>query len=265
MIIQNNGTASSVYVPYADAISNLQQSAQRLATGKNFASAADGTGELGVADRMKLNIAGTNALIATMENASGYASTQDEILSHVADIVTRMSELAASAIDPTKTAADRAALNAELRSLDTEVAALASNSKYNGTALFDTTTTVRIGTEITDTIQFSAVSLGALTFVTVSLNNVTVASAALISLQGKAASLNILRNRSRSHNARVDRTVSFTQNYVANLSNAESKIRDVDIAKETGEFTTKQVLLQGAQSVLAQMNGISQQSLQFFQ
>lgn len=265
MIIQNNSISNRAYVPYAQSISNLSKSAQRLATGFKYANASDGTGDLGVADRMRLNIKGTNALFASMENAVGYATSQDDILSHVSDIITRMSELAAAAVDTTKTSADRSALNAEFRALDSEVQGYASNSKYNGTSLFGTTATIRIGVESTDTVVFGEVDLAALTFVTMSLNAVATASAALISLRGRANSLNVLRNTARTNNARISRTINFTRSYVANLGNAESAIRNVDVAVETGEFTRQQVLQQAAQSVVAQMNNISQNALRFLQ
>ena len=265
MIIQNSSFTAKAYVPYAKALSNLTSSAQRLATGNKFANAADGSGELGVADRMKLNIVGTNAILSTMENAIGYSATQDDILSHVADIVTRMSELSASAVDSTKTAADRAALDAEFRALDEEVQDIASNSKYNGTALFGSTTSVRIGVESTDVIAFSSIALAALTFVTLSLNATADASAAISALKTRSASLAVLRNRARSHNTRTERALAYTKTYIANLTNAESKIRDVDVALETSEFTKNQVLVSAAQSVLAQLSNLSQGAMRFFQ
>jgi len=265
MIIQNNVFSAKAYVPYTAALSKLTQSAQRLATGNKFINCSDGSGELGVADRMKINIVGTNAILSTMENAIGYSGTQDEILSHIADIINRMSELAASAVDATKTASDRAALDAEFRALDAEVASIASNSKYNGTALFGTTTTIRIGIESTDIIQFSAINLGNLTFTLMSVGTTTAASAAIADLKTRSGSLAVLRSKTRSHNTRVERALAYTRNYVANLTNSESKIRDVDVALETSEFTKNQVLVSAAQSVLAQLANISQGALRFFQ
>lgn len=264
MIITNNVSAARAYVPYTQTLSNLQKSAQRLATGNKFANASDGTGELGVADRMQLDIVGTNSVIATMENAIGYSSTQDDILSAVADIITRMNELAASAVDATKTATDRSALDAEFRSLDSEIANYALNSKYNGTNLFGTTT-IRVGIEATNTVSFSAVNLAQLTFTKMSVGTVAAASAALISIKGRIGSLAVLRNCARSHTSRVERTLAFTRGYVANLSNAEPKIRDVDLAVETGTFTQSQVMVQAAQSVIAQINQLSTNVLRFLQ
>ena len=265
MLIFANPAAAKAYVPFTDHMRNLTRSAQRLATGDNFANPNDGTGELGIADRMRLNITGTHEIISSLESAAGYAASQDEILGHISDITTRMSELAASSVDQTKTSAERTALNTEFRSLDLEVQELASNSKYNSQALFGTTTTIRIGVETTDTITFSQVNLAALTFVAMSLLSFTTASAALISLRSRATSLTQLRNIARGHHSRVQRTISFSQNYVANLQQAENKIRDVDVAIEMGAYTKQQIQLQAAQSIIAQLNNLSQGDLRFFQ
>lgn len=265
MLIFANPAAAKAYVPFTDHMRNLTRSAQRLASGDNFANPNDGTGELGIANRMRLNIVGTYEIIGSLEGAAGYASTQDEILGHVSDIITRMSELAASSVDQTKTLAERTALNAEFRSLDTEVQELASNSQYNSQALFGAATTIRTGVESTDTITFSSVNLAALTFVAMSLLSFTTASAALSNLRDRAASLTQLRNIARGHYSRVQRTINFTQNYIANLQQAENKIRDVDVAVEMGVYTKQQIQLQAAQSMIAQLNNLSQGDLRFFQ
>jgi len=265
MIIHNNSLAGRAYAPYTQTISNLAKSAQKLATGNAFANATDGTGELGVADRMRLNILGAGSIVSTMENALGFASTQDDIMGAVSDIIGRMNELAASAVDATKTTADRTALNVEFRALDSEIQNYANASKYNGLSLFQKSIAIRTGVEATDTVDFSAIDLSLLTFVTLSVTTAANASIALVSLRGRAASLQVLRNKARSNNARIERTLGITRGYIANLSNSESKIRDVDIAQETGEFTKNQVLVQAAQSVLAQVNQLSQNALRFLQ
>lgn len=265
MIINNNRMANRTYVPYAVNLKNLEKSAKRLATGERFANSTEGMGELSVADRLRLQVVGTQATLAGMNSAMGYASTQDDILGQVADIITRMKELSASAIDPTKSSSDRSALNAEFRALDSEVQALAANSKYNGVDLFDNQTTVRVGLESTDTVTFASVSLSLLTFVTLSLNSVTTASAALTALDTRMGSLNAMRVTSRTQGARVERAMTIAQSYVANIQNAHSAIRDIDIAQETGEFTKRQVMLSASQAILAQANTQPQNALQFLQ
>ncbi len=263
--IFNNPAAGRSYIPYQSNIRKLEASANRLATGDRFANASDGAGELSVTDRMKLSIQGTSSVLNGMQNAVGYANTQDAILGKVSDIIVRMKELAAAAVDTTKTAADRSALNSEFRALDDEVADMATNSKYNGTAIFGTDTTIRIGLETTDTISFSQIDLAALTFVVLSLNSTTSASTALSTLDTRAGSLAALRVKSRNQNLRVERSLDIVGTYINELTNSHSAIREVDLAKETGKFTQNQVLLSSSQAVLAQANSLPQQALAFLQ
>jgi flagellin len=263
MIIQNNNLANKAYVPYQNNINYLARSAARLSTGRKFASAADGTGELGVAHRMRMNHKGANALLSGQQNARSLSQSQDEIMQQVEDVVTRMQELATSAVDPTKTVTDRTALENEFRALSTEVELTSANTQYNGGLLFQTARTVRLGVAASETMTLSAINLSNLSFTSLSVSTVATASAAIISLLGRAASLAVLRSRSRGHAARLERTLSFTQDYVANLSNAESAIRDVDVAKESGEFTKTQVTMAAAQAVLAQANGLTQGAMAF--
>jgi flagellin len=263
MIIQNNNLANKSVIPYQKNVGNLARSAARLSTGHKFASASDGTGELGVAHGMKVKHKGTNALLAGMQNGQSVAQSQDEAMTGVEDIITRMMELASGAVDPTKGTTDRAILEAEFRALDSEVADIAANTNYNGSLLFQTARTVRIGVETAETVTLSAVNLSNLSFNTLSVSTVTTASAAIISLQARADSLAALRVRSRGHAARLERSLSYTQDYAANLSNAESAIKDVDVAKESGEFTKAQVTVAASQAVLAQANGLTQGALQF--
>ena len=265
MLVYTNTIGDNSYIPYLKNLSNLQSAAKRLATGEKYAAATDGSGELGVAELMSLQIKGTNSLIASMENAEGYANTQDEILGHVADIIQRMTELASAAVDPTKTTADRVALNQEYTLLDQEIEDIAENSKYNGTRLFDTTTTVRIGMDSSDTITFSRVRLSHLSFTAMSITNTTHAQSTLSTLDVRMGSLSVLRSIARSHASRVERMLAITQSYSSNLAAGESAIRHIDLAKETGEFTRQQVVLSASQAVLTQANRLHQTAAQFFQ
>jgi flagellin len=263
MIISNNNIANKAYTPYKNNVAQLGKVAQRLGTGKKYANASDGSAEISVAQRMKMNIAGTNKLFSGMSNALNLSKTQDEILGHVGDIVTRMTELATGAADPTKTAADRSVLENEFRALATEVADIAADAKFNGGRLFETDRTVRIGMESTDVVALSQIRLSLLTFVNESVSTVAAASGTLISLKSRVGSLAVLRNKARGHAARLERVMGYTQDYVANLESSQSAITDIDVARESGEFTKKQVMLAASQSILAQANGLTQGALQF--
>lgn len=265
MIINNNAIAKNLYTPYTKSINALNRSATRLSTGKKHASAVDGTGDLGVALRMKMNVQGTKSLFSGMQNALGLSNTQDEILGDVADIVTRMQELAAAAVDPTKSQANRNALQSEFTQLSNEVIAVAANTQYNEGAMFGTARTLRIGMETGETMTLSSIALAGLTFAAMSISSVTGASAAIISLRSRANSLNTLRTKARGHAARIERTIGYTTEYVSQLSNAESSIVDIDVAQETAEFIKNQVVISSAQAVISQSNGLTQSALTFLQ
>lgn len=228
MIINNNNAASKAFVPYQSTLANRSQTAIRLEIGKRYADPSEGSGQSGVAARMKKNIAGTNSLLMSIQNGLSVVTTQDEVLGNVSDIVNRMTELATNAVDMTKSTSDRAALESEFRALSSEVADMAAKTKFNGSRLFETARTVRIGMESTDIISLSAIKLSALTFTSMSVSTVAAASAALVSLSTRVASLNVLRNQARGYSARLEKVMLYTRAYASNLSTAESAITDID-------------------------------------
>ena len=262
MFIKNNHIANQLYVPYTRNIRGLAQSARRLATGEKVPTAADGGGELGVADRWQQVIRGTDKLIGGMENTMSYIRTQDELIKQSTEILQRMSELAAVALDTTKNTTDRIALDAEFQALENEFSQVYTK-QYNGISLFGRSLGVRIGKEGGETLAFSVISLGGLTFTTMTLSQLASASAALISLTSRIGSINKLKAKVGNNSNELSRVIDFTRQHIRNLANAESFIRNVDLAIEAGNFTKKQVVLSASQSILSQSNGIVQSAMQF--
>lgn len=263
MIINNNNIAGKSYTNYSQNLQSLSESASRLSTGEKFANQSHGAGELGIAHRFRNNYVGTNALLSGFVNADSLVKTQDEILQSVEEIITRMQEMAATGVDPTKTDDDRDALEVEFRQLSTEVANVALNAQFNGGRVFQTNRTLRVGMETGELMSLSQIQLSLLTFTSISLSTITTASAAIISLRSRAKSLVTLRAKSRSYSDRITRMLSYTRDYVANLSEAESALKNIDVAVESGNYTKKQVLLNSSQAILASANGLPQQALRF--
>jgi flagellin len=262
MFIKNNPMSTALYVPYTQAIRQLEKSARQLATGEKIPTSADGGGELGVADRWQHVIRGTDKLIGGMENTSGYLATQDESIRQAGDVLQRMSELAASALDTSKNTNDRIALDAEFQALENEFSSIYQR-QYNGISLFGRSIDVRTGLTTGDALTLSSVSLAALTFGSMALSQLANASSALISLTSRISSLNIYKAKSGNHQAEINRTIDFTRTHISNLGNAEDSIRNIDLAIATGEFTKDQVILAAAQSTLATANSLVQSSLTF--
>ncbi|MFT5317467.1 MAG: flagellin [Chlamydiales bacterium] len=262
MFIKNNQIASQLYVPYTKNLKALGQSARRLSTGEKFPTGADGGGELGVADRWKSVISGTNKLIDGMENSMGYLAVQDESITQATVVIQRMSELAASALDTSKNTNDRIALDAEFQALENEFSTISAR-QYNGTAIFGTSIDVRVGVTAGDTLTLSSISLAAITFGSMALSQLAGADTALVSLTSRISSLNVFRARAGNNSNELSRTIDFTRQFTRSLGNAENFVRNIDIALEAGEFTKQQVVLAASQSVLSQANNLTQSGLQF--
>ncbi|MFT4553691.1 MAG: flagellin [Chlamydiales bacterium] len=262
MFIKNNSIANQLYVPYTQNIRNMGKSAQKLATGSNMPTSADGSGELGVADRWKASITGANKLLDGLQYTKGYLGAQDETVFHASQILQRMTDLASSALDLTKNTNDRIALDAEFQALENEFSQLHLR-RYNNISLFGRSIDVRIGIGATEFVTLSSISLATLTFGSMTLSQLASASSAILSLTSRITSLNIYRGKIGNNSQQTERLLDHSREYVLQLGNAENFIRNIDISLEAANYTKEQVVLSASQSIITQTNGLLQSGLQF--
>lgn len=265
MFINNNHIANQLYVPYTKTIRSLGRTARSLATGEKIPTSSDGAGEIGVVDAWRQVSKGTGKLIAGMQNANSYLATQDQVLSTATDIIQRMTELTAASLDSSKNTADRLALDTEFQALEVELRDL-SDKAYNGVSLFGRALSVRFditASGASTLVSLSVIDLWSLSF-GLDILSIGAAQSTLNSLTARLGSLNVMKAKSGQKVNEIERTIDFTRDHINNLSEAENVVRNIDVARETGEFTKKQVILSAAQSVLSQANGLVQSALQFF-
>lgn len=267
MFVKTNHVAGQLYVPYTQNIRNLSQSARRLATGEKIPTAADGAGELNLAGKYEQKHRGVSKLVDGMSNSLGYVHSQDESLRDVQDVLQRMSELAASAIDPSKSDADRGALDEEFGALSTELTTIKGRT-YNNISLFqDQNLTLRVGinfqTGAAIDQELSKIFLTTVKFTAASIGTAAAAGNALASIVDNMSRLDTFVAKAGQHANEIERVIDFTRTKINEYKLSESNIKDIDLAVETGEFINRQVVLSASQSVLAQSNGIVQSALQF--
>jgi flagellin len=77
--------------------------------------------------------------------------------------------------------------------------------------------------------------------------------------------LSSIRAKIGAYANRLEHTIANLETTDENLTSAYSRIMDVDVAEETTEYTSVQILVQAATSVLAQANERPQQVLQLLQ
>jgi flagellin len=169
-----------------------------------------------------------------------------------------MRELAVQASNGTLNTGDRAVIDAEFQALVSEITRVADQTTFNGVNLLDgstTTLSIQVGAESGETIDVtfedvSSSTLGLSTDVTTATN----AQAALDLIDTAIDTVTGLRGDLGAAQNRISSTIRSIANVAENLTAAESRIRDVDVAAETADLTRNSIMQQAAVSVLSQAN-----------
>ncbi len=143
MQVFNNIPAFAIWSTYNQNVANMRNSMHKLATGKRITFAGDDPAGLAISERMRSQIRNSAMASQNIQNQQSNLRTKDSWLQKIQDMLHRMSELAVSANDSTKTQADRSNLQAEFEQMQTEIVRITSGSlargKYNTKNLFDGT------------------------------------------------------------------------------------------------------------------------------
>jgi flagellin len=190
------------------------------------------------------------------------------------DILGRMRELAIQSANGAMTSTDRGYLDTEFSALKDEMSRIQGSSKFNGKLLVATAgeaITFQVGLNNTGsdqiTLTFGGLSLTTLLAASTQVSGAT-ASSALNSISRIDSAIGIISTERAKYGAamnRLDVTVSTIQTMRVNLSAANSRIRDVDVAEETSHLSRNQVLSQAGVSVLAQANQLPQLAMGLLQ
>ncbi len=267
----NNTAAFSVFTSYSTNMDKLSNSMTRLSTGVKTV-ADDGAG-VAISERMRSQARSTAMARNNADNAVSMMQTADGWLQKVNDMLGRMHELAIEAQDATKGTEDVTNIKTEFQALQAEIARITDGTngaaKFNGKALFDTTfesgDSTQIGADTGQTISLTLDNLQASSSDTVG-NSVewgSVIDSTDVSVSGTNTIRDIanavdhvskLRASVGAQLSRLDNTRGGLLTYEDNIRAAESRIRDVDMARESAEMTKYQILSQVGNAMLAQAN-----------
>ena len=254
----------------------LSKSLERLSSGLRVNRAGDDAAGLAISENLKSDI---RALEQSSRNAADGISviqTAEGALDEVNGILIRMRELAQQAANETLGASERGYLNTEFQALSTEITRISDTAQFNGTLLLNGSVTgtldiqVGLGNSADDRIGITlsgnrdAATLGIGSSVltgadnTTALASIATVEAAISTVSGARADLGAVQNR-------LESTIRSIGNTIENLSAANSRIRDVDIAAETTAMTSAQILQQAGVAVLSQANMTPQTALMLLQ
>lgn len=247
----------------------LAGSFSKLSSGLRIVSAADDAAGLGISERMRAEIASLNMAQRNAQDGISLVQTAEGALSEVSANLVRMRELAIEASNGTLNTADRASLDAEFGALISEIDRVATETAFNGISLLDnsTTITIQVGSGAGETIDISPADLQASTLgiSALSITTSTGASSALASLDSAIDDVVDQRGNFGASQNRLQSAMRSIATATENLSGAESRIRDVDVAAETAELTKNRILQQAATSILAQANTQPQLAMSLLQ
>ena len=241
----------------------LSTSLSKLSSGLRVRSAADDAAGLGISESFKARIRSLTQAKRNANDGISLIQTTEGSLNEVHAMLNRMRELAIQARNGTVNATQKGYLDTEFQQLKSELDRVAATTEFNGISLLDGSQAagvefqVGVGTSANDrlTISIATTSAAALGIsATAALSTVTKVDTAISILD---TAINLVSTRRSSLGAMQNRlsvTISNLDTYSTNLSAANSRIVDVDVARETSELTKRQVLTQAGASMLAQAN-----------
>ena len=267
MVINTNTSAMNSSRLLSQSSSALTKSLARLSSGSRIVSPEDDAAGLAQSIKFDAQIHRNSATNSNVQNAVSYSQTQDGFLQKVQKALDRMSELTVLAQDATKTNSDLSNYTAEFTQLQAYISDI-TGKQFNGVSLFDS---AGLGvTTNSDAVTFAmnaanlvgATSTGVLNaYSGVSISTSTSAFAALNEVKTAIQALANMRAQVGANIQRLNLTSEQLTILNENLSAANSRITDVDVAEESTQFAKLNILVQSGTAMLAQANLLPQSAL----
>ncbi|KGJ50137.1 flagellin [Clostridium sp. NCR] len=233
------------------------KSMEKLSTGLRITKAGDDAAGLAISEKMRAQIKGMEQADRNVQDGISMVQTQEGALEEAGNIAQRMRELAVQGGNTTLTTTDRTKLSTELTQLNEEMSKIAKETKFNGQAILDgtvATTTIQAGAN-DETRSITNVNLSSIQntlSAAVSADSLASANALVTALDTALESINNGRSKLGAMQNRLEYTSSNLTTSTENLSAAESRIRDVDVAKEMVTLSKLNILNQASQAMVSQ-------------
>ena len=273
MRIGTNTAATNTYSNLKSANASKAGSLAKLSSGLRINKAGDDAAGLSISEKMKNQISGLTQASRNAQDGISLIQTAEGALSETHSILNRMRDLSVQAANGTNSTDDLAAIDSEMTSLGTEIDRIATTTEFNGKALLNGDLTsgsgvvLQIGanTATEDTLEINIEDMSAAGLSIDSLDVTTDATAAIDALDLAITAVSTQRTSLGANQNRLDHTINNLSTTKENLSEANSRIVDVDMAEEMTSFTKSNILAQAATSMLAQANQMPQSVLSLLQ
>ncbi len=247
----------------------LSKSLERLSSGFRINRAADDAAGLAISERLRAQVRGYAQAVRNAQDGISLVQTAEGALNEVHSILQRMRELVVQAGTGTVSSDDRDAIQTEIEALIGELNRISDATTFNGVQLLNGsagTVSILVDANGSNVIvvnlsrDLDAAGLG-VDGVDVTAGSFNAATT-LSTIDGALATVSTTRAQLGAVQNRLEHTIANLGVAVENLSAAESRIRDADMAQEMVQFTRNQILLQAGTAMVAQANAAPQVVLQ---
>ena len=263
MVVQHNLQANNTNRMLGNNVKVVQKSSEKLASGYKINRAADDAAGLSISEKMRAQIRGLNQAVNNAEDGISLIQTAEGNMNEMHSILQRMEELAVKAANDVNATEDRDTIADEMNQLNTELGAIASRAKFNGKPLKSFSGKLQIGANNGDHMSISVKVKVSVSTIFVSTH--AAASATISAVQTAIKEVSAQRSKLGAIQNRLEYTVNNLKNYSENLTDAESRMRDTDMAAEMVNYSKSNIVQQAAQSMLAQANQSNQGVLSLLQ
>src|SRR3954468_19382416 len=253
--IQNNVEAFNAHRNLSATEDRLAMSMERLSSGYRINRAADDAAGLAISERLRGQIGGLDQSQRNVQDAISLVQTAEGSLTEVHAMLHRMRDLAVQFKNGSLSNNDRTAIQSEVNQLASEIERIGKSAEFNGIKLLNAAQTLsfQVGAQDGQVIAVSLISLGAsaggvgtsyYALTPTGVSDIAEIDAAIDVVSSQRSAFGAVQNR-------LGYTLENAAIYQENLTASESRVRDVDMAREMVNFTKLQILQQAGTSMLA--------------
>ena len=285
MIINHNMRAMNAQRNMGINVGNASKSMEKLSSGLRINRAGDDAAGLSISEKMRAQIRGLDQASKNSQDGISMIQTAEGGLNETHSILQRMRELATQASNDTNVTIDRTSIKGEIDELSKEITRIGQQTQFNtqnmlnggkadsavATSAQALTVNLQVGANCGQSIAVTFSAMNADTLgVSVGHSDIQVdshanATAAISTINKAIEAVSTERSKYGAVQNRLEHTIANVDNSSENLQSAESRIRDVDMAKEMMAYSKNNILQQAAQSMLGQANQSTQGVLQLLQ
>ena len=283
MQINTNVSALNAYRNLSNTQNDLSKSLEKLSSGLRINRAADDAAGLAISEGLRSQIGGLNVAARNAQDGISVIQTAEGALTEVHSILQRMRDLAVQAGNDSNNEESRTAIDTEAKALSAELGRISESTNFNGIDLLkggslsfqvgaNGDASSQIGVTLTD---LKTALTGVVTIVdsgpgvdpvdpaddvdhsatmTLDFSSATAAATSITSLDTAITAISTSRSELGAVQNRFESTINTLNVSKENLTAAESRIRDTDMASEMVNFTRANLLSQAGTAMLAQAN-----------